>query len=80
LEWLKALFAKKKLIHSTRSEADYMRVRSRLGAEGVHYVVKCRRGNRYLGSEWSNFENPTEYNFYVRVEDEGRAYAAIHQR
>jgi hypothetical protein len=57
-----------------------MRIKSRLDAEGVPYVLKCKRSNRYLGSQWSNFDNSTEYKFYVKVDDEGRAYKAINQR
>jgi hypothetical protein len=80
LEWLKSLFIKRKLVYSTVNEADYMRVMNRLDAGGVPYVLKSNGSNRDLGSQWSNLQNPTEYNFYVKVENEGRAYKAINQR
>lgn len=80
LGWLRSLFSKRKLIYSTFNEADYMSIMNKLDAEGVPYVLKSKGSSMYLGSQWSNLGNPTEYNFYVRVEDEGRAYKAINQR
>lgn len=77
LEWFKSLFTKRKLIYSTFTEPDYMTMANRLDAAGVPFVLKSKGSNRYLGSPWSNAGSPTEYNFYVNVEDEGRAYQAM---
>lgn len=41
--------------------------------DGVPYTFKSKRSNEFLGFQWSNLIN-TEYNFYVKPEDEGRAY------
>ncbi|WAH35197.1 hypothetical protein [Alicyclobacillus dauci] len=71
---------KKTLIFSTFNEADYMAVMNKLDAEGVPYVLKSKRSNEFLGSQWSNLNNHTEYNFYVKPEDEGRAYKALNQK
>jgi hypothetical protein len=84
LGWVKSLFSKlhtqRIMIYATSDEADYMAMRSRLDAAGVHYILKNRRSNRYAGSEWSSFEIPTEYKFFVKAEDTGNAYKAMNRR
>jgi hypothetical protein len=70
----KSLFPKRTLVYSTFNDDDYMTIMNLLDAEGLKYVLKSKRSNKYMDSQWSNMGNPTEYEFYVDVEDEGRAY------
>jgi hypothetical protein len=79
LEWVKSLFSKteRKLIYSTSMEADHMRIMNNLDAVGVPYVPKKIPIARNLSFEGQG--GLIEYQFYVKIEDERRAYMAINQ-
>ncbi|MGZ0050528.1 hypothetical protein [Brevibacillus gelatini] len=77
------LFSKYKcLVYTAFGHEQYLQVVHRLSAHGVPFRTRSHLyANRFLSDSAGMFprEDRTQYDIYVKKEDEARAYQAIHK-
>lgn len=75
-----SLFSKYKcLVYTSFGGEDYFRVINKLQSHGVKYRTQIFNNN-YNSSEFFGRTDNTQYDIYVRPEDEQEAHQAIHSR
>lgn len=73
----KTLFPKKVLIYTAIGQTQYFQIVDKLITHGVKYFTKTQ--NDLKGRDYFRDKNRI-YEIYVKVEDEGKAIEAIHNK
>ena len=68
---------KKSHVYSAFGQKDYFRIVNKLRSKGVKYRVRIVRD---LSSRQVYKDNYTQYDFFVKKEDVGKAEEAIHRK
>lgn len=80
IKWLETLFSRYKCLVSTTFGSDeYFRISGKLRAGGVPFRTRTYNNSYHSHQFFGRIDN-TQYDIYVKYEDEHRAQQAIHER
>lgn len=67
------------LIHTAITDEECIKIKDKLSNTGIYHETKIRGiyGSSTRGVGWGRKQS--QYDFYVRIDDEHRAYEAIHR-
>ena len=76
-------FTKRTLIYTAFGNEKYLKMAGKLTSAGISFKTKSRNNNRIIGGPnifpVSFMDKSTQYDIYVKKEDEYKAYQAIHK-